>query len=445
MGLQIEFLEGFLLFSCFLLSGFFSGSEAVLMSIGIDRAKQLVKEDAQNHKKAFLFMIERPNELLATILIGNNVVNVWAASLATTIAVRFFENDAIAISVGIVTIIILVFGEVIPKSFARSHAEKLSIPVIRCLQGFYYMFYPVVKTLVLTIKAFLGENAELTGRLVTKNDLEYMVNRAEEEKTIDSKQLDLITSVLEFPTIKVKDIMIPRNKVKYIKDGSNFNEVAEKIVDDIHSRYPVCQDGLDNTKGILHVKKIAFLSSKEKENFNIQKYLKEPCFVYEHMKIQSVFDYMNKEKTHLALVKDENGLMVGIVTLEDIIEEILGDIQDEYDSIEETTSNDSNYDLKKGTLVDGSISLRNLYNDFDIKIPLNNNYSTLAGFILDMLGNRFPQEGQSISWEGLSFDLVKVDNEFKIKEILIKTIEGRTSSIYKFQNNSEDSKNAKSS
>ncbi len=419
MGLQIEPLEILLLISCFLFSGFFSGSEAVVMSIGIDRAKQLGQEE-KGKKKALTFMIERPNELLATILIGNNVVNVWAASLATTIAARFFENDAIGISVGIVTIIILVFGEIIPKSFARSHAEKLSIPVIRCLQGFYYLFYPIVKTLVLTIKTFLGENAEITGRPVTKNDLEYMVNRAEEGKTIDSKQLDLITSVLEFPTIKVKDIMIPRIKVKYIKYGSNFSEIEEKIVDDIHSRYPVCLDELDNIKGLLHAKDIAFLSSKEKENFNIQKYVKKPCFVYEHMKIQSVFDYMNKQKTHLALVKDENGLMVGIVTLEDIIEEILGDIQDEYDKIEETKEGNAEYDLTKGTLVDGSISLRDLYNDFDIKIPLNNNYSTLAGFILDMLGNRFPQEGQSICWEGLSFELIKVDNEFKIKEILIK-------------------------
>ena len=417
---QIESLELLLLFLSFFLSAFFSGSEAVLMSIGVDRAKQLASE-IQKSKKVFVFMVKRPNDLLAVILIGNNVVNIWAASLTTTITIRLFKDDAIGISVGIVTIIILIFGEVIPKSFARKHAEDLAVPIIRILQGCYYLFYPIVKMLVFIIKILLGESAELAGRPVTKSDLEYMANKAEEEKTIDSKQLDLITSALEFPTIRVKDIMIKRNKVKYIKYKSNFQDISKKVVDDIHSRYPVCQDELDNIKGLLHVKDIAFLSSKEKEQFDINQYLKVPCFVYEHMKIQSVFDYMNKKKSHLALVKDENGLMVGIVTLEDIIEEILGDIQDEHDGEQEAAKESNKQDLiQKGIVVEGSISLRDLYNDYDIKIPLNNNYSTLAGFILNMLENRFPQEGQSLSWKDLSFELVTVDNEFRIKEILIK-------------------------
>ena len=422
MDAQVEILELLLLLLCLLLSGFFSGSEAVLMSIGIDRAKQLYGEGGRQGK-ALSFMVTKPNELLATILIGNNVVNIWAASLTTTIAVRFFANDAIGISVGIVTIAILIFGEVIPKSFARSHAEKFAIPVIRTLQGFYCLFYPVVKVLVFIIKRALGDNAELTGRLVTKNDLEYMVNKAEKEKSIDSKQLDLISSVLDFPTIKIKDIMISRNRVKYIKIGSNFKQIAKKIFQDTHSRYPVCEDELENTKGFLHVKDLALLSDEEKEKFNIEKHLKEPFFVYEHMKIQSVFDHMNKKKVHLALVKDENGLVVGIVTLEDIVEEILGDIHDEHDGgngIERTYEGSV---LKEGALVDGHITLRDLYSELDIKIPLNDNYSTLAGFILDMLGNRFPEEGQSVGWQDFSFELAEVDEEHEIQKILIRNVE----------------------
>src|SRR5690606_13461435 len=144
----------------------------------------------------------------------------------------------------------------------------------------------------------------------------------------------------------------------------------------------------------------------------------------EHMKIQAVFDHMNRKKVHLALVKDENGLIVGIVTLEDIVEEILGEIQDEHDDEEWEGEEEFNQAaLAEGIIVEGSISLRDLYNDYDIKIPLNDNYSTLAGFILDMLGNNFPEEGQIIVWEGLSFELVKVD-EYEIREIRIKDVDG---------------------
>jgi CBS domain containing-hemolysin-like protein len=141
------------------------------------------------------------------------------------------------------------------------------------------------------------------------------------------------------------------------------------------------------------------------------------------MKIQSVFDHMNRKKIHLALVKDENGLVVGIITLEDIIEEIVGDIADEHDVEEHHLTDEDDFNLKEGILIEGSISLRDLYNDFDIKIPLNDNFSTLAGFLLDMLGNRFPEKGQDIIWEGLSFNLQEVE-DFEIKEVFIRDLGG---------------------
>lgn len=418
MSAQIHISEALLLPSLLLLSGFFSGSEAVLMSIGIDRAKQLLGGGG-GRGRAMAFMVDRPNELLATILVGNNIVNIGVASLTTAIATRFFMDDAVGISVGVVTIAILVFGEVLPKSFARARAEALSVPVIRVLRVCYYLLYPVVKVLVFIIRRVLGDNAELAGRLVTKNELEYMVGRAEQEKTIDSKQLDLINSALEFPTIKIKDIMVPRSRVRYIKAGSSFGEVSDRIRRDSHSRYPVCEDELESTKGILHVKSLAFLSEEEKGSFDIARHLKEPFFVYEYMKIQSVFDHMNRKKSHLALVKDETGLVVGIVTLEDIVEEILGDIHDEHDPVAAKARGRGGGDLARGLRVDGHISLRDLDGEFGVKIPLNDNYSTLAGFILSRLGNKFPEEGQSVSWEGLSFSLSRV-KESEIQEILIR-------------------------
>lgn len=408
---------------CFLASGFFSGSEAVLMSIGVDRAKQLIDEGGARGK-AFNFMVEKPNELLATILVGNNVVNILAASMNTAIAARYFKDDAISISVGVTTIAILIFGEIIPKTFARNHAEKLSYGVIRTLQFCYVLTYPIIHTMVWIIETVLGKNAQINGRLITKNDFEYMLDKAEKENTMDAKQIDMLNNILEFPTIKVKDIMIPRLEIRHIKINWNFHKVIDTVKEAAHSRYPVCDEELDNIVGFLHVKDLAFVRGEMKGKFEMKEVLKDPFFVYEHMKISAVFDHMNRKKVHMAMVKDETGMIVGIITLEDIIEEILGEIQDEHDQeIAEVLEEYEEADLEEGIFVDGTISLRELYNDYDIKIPLNDNYSTLAGFILDMLGNNFPEEGQIIVWEGLSFELSKVD-DYEIRQMRIRDVDG---------------------
>lgn len=404
------------------LSAFFSGSEAALISIPGQRVKQLSEDDPKN-ASAFKFLLENPSELLTTILIGNNFVNIYVASLATTIAQSYFDSDAISYAVGLTTVLILIFGEIIPKTFMRNHSEKLAVPIVRILQVLYYLMFPVVKTFMLIIKTVLGENAALQERMVTKDDIEFMVGEAEKENSIDSKQINLLTSILEFSTIKVKDIMTPRTSVHAVKTDMTFEDIVTLVEEVKHSRYPVFEDDLDSTMGFFHVKDIAFASVKERENFDVKKYINEPFFVYEHMKIQAVFDHMNKKKVHLALVKDENGLVVGITTLEDIMEEIFGEIQDEHDDEDDVISKEDHENLEVGITVHGSISLRDLDNEFDVKIPLNDNYSTLRGFLLDMLGNNFPKQGNILFWEGLSFELLKVVDE-EIEDVRIESTDG---------------------
>lgn len=414
-----ETSEIVLLVFSFILSGFYSGSEAALISIPMDRLKRLAKDEEK--KGPFRFLLGKPHAVMNTILLGNNLVNIFAASLATRIFSRHFANDALAISVGITTILILVFGEIMPKTFARARAEGLAIPIIRVLQTNYILFYPAVRLLTWIIQRVLGENAQLRGRAVTRGDIEYLVDQAEKEQSIDSKQINLLHSILEFPRIKVKDIMVVRSKVSGIRKESSFEEAIAIIRENGHSRYPVYEKDLDHVKGFLHVKDLAFVDRKERNNFNIEKYLKPPFFIYEHMKIQAIFDHMNRRKVHLALVKDENGLIVGIITLEDIIEEIFGEIVDEHDVEEDTVigsqprPKDSN---DKGDVVSGSISLRDLDNSYGIEISLNGNYSTLAGFLLETLGNNFPEQGQVIFWERYSFQILKVEDQL-IKEVLI--------------------------
>jgi len=368
-------------------------------------------------------MILRPSELLSTILIGNNIANILAGSLTTSIATRFTDSNIVAIALGATTVIVIIFGELIPKTIGRAHAEKLAAIFIRSLQVLFYILYPVIKTLVWFINTILGDNAELNGRMVTSDDIEFMINKAEKEKTMDSKQIDLLSSILEFPLIKVKDIMIPRAKINYVQKNWKHDELINYLRETANTRYPVCDGDLEDLVGFLHVKDLAFISEKDKLNFKIENLTKPPFFVYEHMKIQSVFDHMNKKKVHLALVKDENGTVVGIVTLEDIVEEIFGEIHDEHDDVEEQEKTLAAADLDIGIIVDGEMQLRELYQDYDIKIPLNDNYSTVAGFLLDMLGNNFPEQGQIIVWEGLSFELQEVE-DFAIKKVRVKDVDG---------------------
>jgi putative hemolysin len=408
----------FLVVSLFL-SAFFSGSEAALLSLPHEKAKQIADEHGMD-SWAMKQWIQKPNDILTTILVGNNFFNIFIASLSTSIAQNFFDNEALAISVGVTTVAILLFGEIMPKTFARGRSEKVGPICVVILMGFYYALYPIVKLFMKIIEFVLGKNAHVRSRLVTKDDIEIMVEMAEEERTMDSKQLELLTSILEFPSIKVKDIMVSRTNIEAIQKDETFVEIIKMVKEVAHSRYPVYDENLDEVLGFLHVKDLAFATLEDQQNFDVTKYVKPPFFVYEHMKIQAVFDHMNRKKVHLALVKDENGIVVGMLTLEDIMEEIFGEIQDEHDDEEDGIPGVESAD---GILVPSTISLRDLYNEFDIKIPLNDNFSTLNGFLMEHLGNNFPKKGHMIIWEGYSFELIRVKS-YEIKEVRIKMVNG---------------------
>lgn len=401
------------------LSAFFSCSEAALMSLPHEKAKQIADEHGLD-SVAIKHWVEKPNDLITTILVGNNLVNIFIASLSTSITQRYFNDEALAVSVGITTVVILIFGEIMPKTFGRNFSEKLSPLFAMILVAFYYVLFPVVKIFMFIISIVLGKNAQMRSRAVTRDDIEVMVEMAEEERTIDSKQLDLLSSILEFPSIKVKDIMVPRTSIEGVKKTATFDEVIQLVREVAHSRYPVYSEDLDDVLGFLHIKDLAFVTLAEREQFDVTKYIKPPFFVYEHMKIQAVFDHMNRKKVHLALVKDENGLVVGMLTLEDIMEEIFGEISDEHDDEDDGIPG---VESEEGILVPATISLRDLYNEYDIKIPLNDNYSTLNGFLLEQLGNSFPKKGNMIIWEGFSFELMRVKN-YEIKEVKIKSVNG---------------------
>lgn len=422
-----ESTEILLFFLSLCVSAFFSAAEAALFSLSADRIKQIIDQGGTKGS-TFNFLSHKGNQILITILVGNNLVNIFAATLSARVTERYFPDSTLTYGVFITTLLILVFGEIVPKTFGRGRAEGFAYPSIKILQFIYYGLYPVVSFFSFLIVKILGKNAQIRTHAITTDEIEYMVNRADKEKTIDSKHIDLLASILEFPTIKVKNIMVPRTQVGTVPDNLSFYETLKLVKKDHYSRYPVCRDDdLDQTVGFLHVKDLAFVPEDERENFEIRKIAKEPFFVYEHMKIQAVFDHMNRKKIHLALVKDENGLVVGIVTLEDIIEEVLGEIQDEHD-----TGHDPKKDLAHGgsLVLPGQTNLREINNEYELDLPLRDNYSTLAGFLLEKLGNNFPRLGQIIILDGFSFELTKVV-QFEIKEVKITAIDQEKQLILK--------------
>ena len=404
---------------CLIASGFYSGSESVLLSVGVDRAKRII-DDGGPKAKTFKFMIDRPAELLTTILVGNNIVNVILSTMVTVVTTRVLGDSHLGIAVGISTFAIVFIGEIIPKTFGMANAERISIPAIRFLQVNYYTLFPIVHLMSYITKKFLGESAVIRAKLITKRDLEYMVSKAGREKTIDSKQLDLLSNILEFPTIKVKDIMIPRQEIKFVHADWNYGQLHDYVKINVHSRFPVCEENLDNCIGFLHTKDILTLDDAQTENFSAKDISKNPFFVYENMKVQMVFESMNRKKLHLALVKDESGLVVGVITIEDIIEEILGEIHDEYDLDEEDIALEKG---QKGISVHGSLSIRDLNSEYDIELPPSPNYSTLAGFLLEMIGNNFPKKGQIVVYQNHIFEISKVENYF-IEKVRIRNLVG---------------------
>lgn len=435
--MEVFSIELFFIFLALMLSAFFSASEAIVMSISVERTKQLIEEGGKK-ADALKFLISHPTEILTTILFGNNLVNTIIASLVTVIVSKLSLDYAIAVASGAATMVILVFGEISPKAFARSNAESFVYFVVTVLKFNYFLFYPLVKPLSLFIKKILGKNATVKGRVVTTDDIEFLINQAEEHQSIDAKHIDLINSILEFPLIRVRDIMVPRVKVDAIDIKASVDEIFKTVKQHEFSRYLIYEDTLDNVVGFIHIKDF-LLARESRPNAQLKDFIKQPFFVYDQMKIQNVFDRMNRNKVHMAVVKQETGTMVGIITLEDIMEQIFGEITDEHDDHESSNEIHRSKNIEDGIVINGNISLRDLHQEFDIHIPLSEAYSTVTGFLLELLGNHFPKQNQIIYWDDYSFELTKVVN-YQIDQVTIKKSRQQSS-----KGDGNDSVNGKSS
>lgn len=377
-------------------SAFFSASETAYTSLNTVRLKRMAS-DGDKRASDVLALTEKYESLLSTILIGNNIVNILASSLATVTFVRWLGNTGVSVATAVTTVIVLLFGEVAPKSIAKDHAEGIALK-----------FYPVlfaITRLFTPLNWLLGCWQKLMGKVVkpaedrgfTEEELITIVDEAESEGELDPHESELIRSAIEFTDVGVEEILTPRVEVQAIALDATDEEVAQAFQGGF-SRLPVYQESVDNIVGILHEKD--FYAHRGVKS--ISQLMTQPTFVPESMKVSDVLKLLQKSKAHMAVVVDEYDGVTGIVTMEDILEELVGEIWDEHDEVVEDCRpiGDGAYLVSGSANLDDMLELFGIDKEYD---PV-----TVNGWVQAGLG-RFPKVGDSFEMDGLKVTVEKAE------------------------------------
>ena len=399
-----------LIFLCLLLSAFFSASETALTSLGTLKIKHLV-----NQSKAYSMLnywLKEPARVLTTILVFNNAVNIFASALATELASQFFANRAVGIATGITTFLVLIFGEIIPKSLAKVHAERFAVYAILIVRICGLLVYPLVWCLAKfadSIVECVGGKAEKDKPPITADELEFMVDMGEEHGVLESATKQMISGIFDFDDKAIREIMTPRIDVIAMDVQVSFDEAVEKVISEGVSRIPVFEGEIDNVVGILLAKDLLKVSVRAKGQA-IREIMREPNFVPETNSITDLFRALKSTKNHLAVVIDEHGSMAGVVSMEDVLEEIVGDIQDEYDKEEEKIipHSDNVYDVLGNISIDEFAEYFKLSEE-KITEELLGETDTLAGLLTQML-KEMPEVGQTVTIQSTKVEILQVDN-----------------------------------
>ena len=393
-------------------------SETALMALSKIRIRHLVEEGVKGAKLVEK-LTENPNKLLGGILIGNNIVNIGASSIATSLAVRIFGADsdiAIAISTGVMTVLVLIFGEITPKSIAKQKSEQVALKVSKPIQfcvGVFKPFVIIFTTISSIFIKILGADPKATEPFITEEELKTMVGVSEEEGVLEDVEKEMIFNVFDFADSQVKDVMIQRVDVTAIDINDDYKEILRVIKEEQFSRIPVYDDSIDNIIGVLNVKDL-IIAGERKGEFKVKDYMREAFFTFEFKKITELFNEMKKTRNHLAIVLDEYGGTVGIVTIEDLIEEIVGDIEDEYDQ-----ERDMIEVIKEDEyIVDGSSRLDDVSELMGVNME-SEEFDSVGGLIIGALG-RIPEDKEEVIIDRIKFIVEEVDKN-RIKKVRIYT------------------------
>ena len=376
-----------------ILSAFFSSAETALTTVNKIRIRSLADE-GNKRAKSVLKVTDDSGKMLSAILIGNNIVNLSAASLTTSLAYSF-GGSMVAIASGILTVLILLFGEITPKTTATIHSEKMSLlyaPVIHFFMKILTPLIFVINGLSTGVLLLLRIDPKAKNTAMTENELRTIVDVSHEDGVIESDEREMINNVFDLGDARAKDVMVPRVHVTFADINSTYTELIEIFREDKFTRLPIFEDTTDNVVGTINMKDL-LLYDNTKE-FNIRDILREAYFTYEYKSISELLVEMRQASFNIAIVLDEYGETAGLITLEDILEEIVGEIHDEYDENEEDFIQEIS---DREYIVEGSINLDDLNDRLDLNLS-SEEYDSLGGFIIEYL-DRLPEKGDSITTE----------------------------------------------
>ncbi|CDA11669.1 HlyC/CorC family transporter [Intestinibacter bartlettii] len=414
MGSTENILQIGLLVVLLLGSGFFSASETSLMSLSKIRIRYMEDEGVKGAKLVGS-LIEKSSDLLSSILVGNNIVNIAATSVSTSLFINIFGDGGVAIATAVMTVLVLVFGEITPKTIAANSPEKVAVVVSKPISIIMKITKPIVwvfNLLTGIIFKIMGIDNDGVKPFITEEELKAMVNVSHEEGVLEMEEREIINNVFQFGDMQAKEAMIQRLDMVAIDIEDSYDEIIELFKSEKLSRLPVYQESIDDIVGILNIKDIIFLSDEEIENFDIKDYVREAFFTYEFKKITQLLEEMKKEKTQMAIVVDEYGGTAGLLTIEDLVEVIVGDIDDEYDEEEEeiVKINDNEY------LVEGSTKISDVNEQLGINLE-SEEFDSIGGFIIGYL-KRIPEENEIIEVEDVKFKVESIDKN-RINKIRI--------------------------
>ena len=385
------------------LSGFFSGLEVALVGVRMAKVEQMVKDKVKG-STSLLKLKKNPSRMMASVNLGNNLVNVASTAIATDIALKIFGNDGLAIVIGIMTFLILVFGEITPKTYCNANAPKIAARYSRILLAFSYAFYPIVRMLESITKGIIrltGSSDNPPG--LTEDEIKGVIDQGLKDKAIEKQESELVHGALNFDDIVIRSVMTPRTKMFTLNSKKMLFEALPEINNSGFSRIPVYSENSDNIIGIVHVRDVLKSLEHDEKVISLESIMREPVFVSQEKMVSDLLKEMQGRQTHMAIVVDEFGGVEGCVTLEDLLEEIVGEIHDEKDTVQEIFQSEGNDTI----LTDGDIEIDKINDIFKTSIPEGDDYSRLNGLLHEKLRD-IPKEGDKIEIGSLRIIVEKV-------------------------------------
>jgi len=393
------------------LSGFFSGLEVALVGIRKSKVIQLLNEGKKG-SKALHKLKTNPSWMMSSVNLGNNLVNVGASALATSVAIRLFGNDGLGIAVGAMTFLILVFGEITPKTYCNANSTKIALRYAPVLLGFSYAFYPVVKFFVVITRGVVKiTGSSYTPPPITEEEIMGVIDQGLEEKAIEKEEMELVHGALKFDDTVIRSVMTPRTKMFTLNSKTLLFEALPQINQRGHSRIPIYGKTQDDIVGFIHVRDVLKELEKDNEGVSLEQIARKPVFASQEKMVSSLLKEMKGRKTHMAIVVDEHGGVEGLVTLEDLLEEIVGEIEDETD----LTRKKEYERIDQDTIItNGDIEIDRINEVFKTKIPEGDDYASLNGLLHERLQD-IPQEGDKVEIDELRIIVEKVSKNIPQK------------------------------